>query len=341
LYFRDGSLFAQRFDEKALAFDGPAMPLGVDAQAYWPTGSSAHAAAGPTLAAFPWPAQRLLRWAGRDGQDAGSGPPGDYYQIRISPDGRKVAATVTDRRTGVSALSILDIARKTLTRASYDKLDHDSPVWSPDGRQIVFTSDVGGPPHLFVFDIASGKTTQLLPVTELQFPFSWTADGRIFYQEIRPSTRSDIVTVPGSGGKPADWLSTPFNESDPVVSPDGRWVVFISDESGSRELYAAPIDRPREAVRLTTGGGNSIRWSRDGREIYFLRGPRDVYALAMKVEGDSIAAAEPVHLFTNSSDIRDYDVDRDGRFVIAQLDRDADNLPLTVLVNWQAALEKK
>ena len=339
VYFRDGSLFAQHFDEEKLAFDGPAQPLAIDAQAYWPTGSSAHAASAQTLVALPWPAQRTLRWIDRTGKVVASGPAADYYQMRLSPDGTKLAATLTDRKTGVGSLATLDVARKTLTRASFDKIDHDTPVWSPDSRQIAFASDVEGPPHLFIHDLGSGKSEMLLPVSELQFPGSWTDDGRIFYQEVRLETRGDLMTISPSTRKPEVWLSTPFNESDPAVSPNGHWVVFSSDESGTRELYAARIDRPREAVRLTTGGANRVRWSRDNREIYFLRG-RDVFALPMNVEGDSIAAAEPQHLFTATSDIQDYDVDASGRFLVAQHERSASGVPLTVVVNWQTTLAK-
>lgn len=313
------------------------MPLGVDAQAYLLTGASAHAAAAGTLAAIGWGEPRRLGTFDREGNLIAAGPPADYYQIRLSRDGRKAAVSLIDRRTGVGALWTLDVARNTLTRASFENIDHDSPTWSPDGRQIVFASDVGGPPHLYIHDVGTGKIEPLLPAGNIQFPDEWTAD-RIFYQEVRPETRTDIMTLSLKDKTPRVWLSTPFGEFDSRVSPDGQWVAFISDLSGMRELYAAHIDRPREAVRLTTGGVRQIRWSRDGRELYFLRGTRDLYALPMKVEGDSIAAAEPVHLFTTTSTIQSYDVDPSGRFLVSQL-AGGDVIPLTVVLNWQAQLE--
>ena len=341
VYVNDGTVVAQRFDEKALALTGPRVPLGGDVRNYRRLGGSAHAAGGGTVVAFSYADPGRAIWMDRSGKVLGSAAPdADYHQVRVARDGRKAVAGVIDRKTGIAALWALDIARRTLKRVSLDVVDHERPVWSPDGTQIAYASDIGGLPHLYVLDVVSGASREILPAGGLQFPRDWVEGAGIVYAALSDDTSNDIMVVSPADKTPKPWLRTPFNEPYARVSPDGKTMAFLSEESGGRELYVAPWDQPREAVRLTTGGARIPTWSADGREIYFLRGRRDVFALPVRVEGANVTSGEPVHLFTTTADILDYDVAPDGRILIAQADDRSEQKRLHVVVNWQSEMEK-
>jgi Tol biopolymer transport system component len=187
-----------------------------------------------------------------------------------------------------------------------------------------------------VLDVATGASRVILPAGGLQFPRDWIDGAGIVYVELSNDSRNDIMTVSPKDRTPKAWMRTPFNETHARVSPDGKTMAFLSEESGSRELYVAPFDRPRDSVRLTTGGARIPAWSPDGREIYFLRGRREVFVVPVQLDG----ATEPVHLFTTTADILDYDVAPDGRILIAQADDRTEQKRLQVIVNWQAAMVK-
>ncbi len=333
VFVHDGTLVAQRFDERELALTGPRVPLAHDVRNYKHLGGSAHAAGGRTIVVFPFADPAHAIWMDRTGKVMGNAAAdADYHQVRVARDGRKALAALIDRKTGLSALWTLDIARKNLRRASVDAIDHERPVWSPDGTQIAFVSDVGGLPHIYVHDVAGGNSREITPVGKLQFTRDWSESAGIIYVEFSDQTGSDIMTVSPQDKTPKVWLRTPFNEPSARVSPDGRSMAFISDESGAAELYVAPFDRPRDSVRLTSGGARLPAWSGDGREIYFLRGRREMFAVT--------PTGEPVHLFTTTADILDYDVAPDGRFLIAQADDRSEQKRLQVIVNWQSEIEK-
>ena len=341
VYIHDGAVVAQRFDEKALALTGPRVPLGGAVHNYRRLGGSAHAAGGGTVVTFPYSDPGRAIWVDRSGKVLGNAAPdADYYQLRVARDGRKAVAALFDRKTGMSALWTLDVARRTLKRVSLDPVDHERPVWSPDGTQIAYASDVGGLPHLYVLDVVSGASREILPAGGLQFPRDWVEGAGIVYAALSDDTSNDIMIVSPADKMPKPWLRTPFNEPYGRVSPDGKTMAFLSEESGGRELYVAPWDRPRESVRLTTGGARVPAWSADGRAIYFLRGRREVFAVSVRVDGATVTSGEPVHLFTTTADILDYDVAPDGRILIAQADDRSEQKRLHVIVNWQSEMEK-
>ena len=341
IYVRDGTLVAQRFDEDKLQFAGEPIVIAPGVYTFKPLGQSPHSATARTIAWLPFPPTARMVWLDRRGNEMeDAAKPDDYVAARISPDGKRIVTDILDRATGMGNLAVIDRFRKTSTRVSFENQNYSNPSWAPDGKRILYSIDLEGPAHLFTKVVGSDKDEKLTPPGNIQAPTHWAGD-RIFYSENAGATRSDILTLSPADRRVSVWLQTRFNEWEPRVSPDGRWVAFLSDQSGRTELYAAPIDRPTEAVRVSANGASrrGPRWSNDGSELYFLNG-RDLMAAQIKASAGSIDVAEPVRLFSAQSDVKSFDVDNTGKFLFT-LDPGAAMRGVSVLVDWQGELEKQ
>ncbi len=243
LYVRDGTLLAQPFDGRALRLTGDPMPIADQLLYFWPTGAADFSVSENGVLAYRAGASiTRLAWFDRRGAEVGSvGAPNDYQLPRISPDGQSAAVGVIDPHTGTSDIWIYDLSRGAFTRFTSEPGGEESPVWSSDGRQIVFAADPDGPPHLHqkaLHETRSGAV--LLPLSGwVQSSYDWTRDGRfILYGDGAAKTGEDLMLLPMFGErKPTPFLRTRFNEVDARFSPDGRWIAYVSDESGRSEVY--------------------------------------------------------------------------------------------------------
>ncbi|MGE3190618.1 MAG: TolB family protein, partial [Vicinamibacterales bacterium] len=145
----------------------------------------------------------------------------------------------------------------------------------------------------------------------------------------------DLWLLPArGGGEPVPYATTPFNEAQGAVSPDGRWLAYASDESGDYELYLDSFPRPGARVRLTLGGGSDPRWRGDGRELYFRRDGA-IFALSLDLSGTTPALGATTRLFDAGPDLRAYDATADGRRFLVNVPAAAATAPdITVVVNW-------
>jgi Serine/threonine protein kinase len=334
LFVREGTLFAQRFDEKKMQLDGVAVRLADGVWFYGANGLSHDHAAGDTLAWAGSKQSTSLTWIDRTGHVIGEAlAPNSYTNGRISPDGRRYATGIADSRTLTGDIWIADLGRKSLTRMTFGDHDHVRPVWSADGRSIAFAANQDGPPSIFTQTLGAGDEHPLTKPGMVQRVDDWLHDGRIFFNTDQPKTGADIfIARPDGGVEP--WLQTPAVETAARISPDQRWVAYVSDDSGQIEVYVAPLDHHTDRVRVSTSGGSVPQWSRDGRELYFVSGG-DLFSAAVTATSDSIDFAAPNRIYSADQDINAVDTAPDGRLLVSIRLIAPATQPLNVMVGWK------
>ena len=296
--------------------------------------------------------KRSLVWFGRDGKRLDeAGQPESYLRLRISPDGKRAVVSRTDGSN--IDLWLLDFSRSAaMTRLTFDPKVDDYPVWSPDGRQVAFASDRSGIIQLYRKDTGgTAREVQLTSGGNPKVPTDWSRDGKyLLYQEFDPKTGFDVWALPlegDHGGKPIPVAQSPFNETDGFFSPDGKWIAYMSTESGRNEVYVQPFPPTGAKWMISTQGGVQPKWRGDGKELFYLPGASDrIMAVNIRTAGGGIEYDAPHELFpvsTLPAIVSAYDVSADGqRFLVLQPPAGAspDQNALTVVLNWQAGLKK-
>ncbi len=349
VFVRGSTLVAQAFDPDRLELRGEAAPLGVDLPSTsWTTGQRALSASfDGTLSWYTPPrawGQPVL--VDRRGQDLGRlVESGSWTGPRLSPDGRRLVMSRATTSTPTGDLWVIDVSRSVATRTTTDPGDDTNAIWSPDGTRLVFTSDRGGPGDLYIIRADEPESEKLLLASEVsKFPLSWSPDGRfLIFGTTTPQTWWDLWLLPLEGDrKPVPFLATPFAEGGARFSPDGRWVAYDSDVSGTSEIYVRPFRESGGTWRVSSRGGRTPSWRGDGREIYYLA--PDSTLMAAPVTGVApFRTASPVPLFNiaspESTDTY-YDVFPDGKRFIVNQRISSKEEPINVLVNWVATLRK-
>jgi Tol biopolymer transport system component len=289
-----------------------------------------------------------LVWFDRAGKQFGVlGDQAVYLDLGISPDGRNVATSITDPAIGPPDVWIYEVSRGLRTRFTFATEVERYPVWAPDSTRVAFSSSPV-PFHIFEKSLAGiAKEGTLLESERPVFPQSWSSDGRFLAYEARgvPNTGADIWVLPLTGErKPVLFLQTSFVESSPRFSPNGRWIAYVSYESGRSEVYVAPFPGPGRKLQISSAGGQHPRWRRDGREIYYLSNDNKIVAVEVSAIGDTFEVGSSKALFETRPNRNGnvYDVSRDGRsFLVNTLAQAQTSEPLTLVVNWPAALKNK
>jgi len=346
VFARDGALFAQKFDEKKRSFLGEPSIVASNVHVFLgPAHSTFSVSTTGVLAYRTAPRPSRLMWLDRQGRELGRlGEPAVVKGIRISPDGARAAVDIEDRRTGTSDVWLFEVARAISTRLHFDATDENNPVWSPDGTKLVYRSDRKGPPDIYEITVGvPGSERPFLEQVGVQQPEDLSKDGRnLAYVNQAQSGLWNIWLLPlQAGGRASPWLNSKFNETSPRFSPDGRWIAFESNESGTPEIYAALTEGAREKRRVSPGGGRQPRWRGDGKELFYVA--PDGFVVAVPVTpGALLETGSPIPLFRVEPEIQNFDVSRDGaRFLLsAPLDKVGES-PIRVIVNWPALAEKE
>jgi serine/threonine protein kinase/Tol biopolymer transport system component len=355
LFYAEGrTLFARPFDPDALEFRGDPVPVaekvgrgsyGIAAFSVSQTGALAY------RTSFGFEAE--LVWFDRHGKRLSAvGPPGDYADPELSPDGRQVAV---DRSEDGASRDIwtVDVEQGRLMRLTFDpEMDH-IPSWSPDGTRIVFDSHRTGAGDLYEKAAnGSGPEQLLLSWKDGTGMMDWSPDGRfIAFSSGTPSTLGDMWILPLDGDrKPFPYLQTKAREGSGRFSPDGRWMAYVSHESGQPEVYVQAFRGAPAGTggkwQVSSGGGGQPAWRRDGRELFYLSGP-DARLMAVEVKtGETFEAGSPRVLFdTGLAAARrgprnDYSASPDGQRFLLRVPTSAAAEPVQVLVNWPALLKR-
>ncbi|HEY6050449.1 MAG TPA: protein kinase, partial [Thermoanaerobaculia bacterium] len=353
LYVSEGALLARPFDPKGLRFSGNPLTVAGRVPYFAITGGADFAVSQTGALAFvEGEPQGRMAWFDRGGREVGTvGESRNLETPSISPAGRQVAVGVADNKAGSSHLWIENFDGQPPLRFTYSAGAEFAPVWSPDGRQIVFAHDPGnGSVRLRLKKLGdTGDGDDLLAPTNFQIPHDWSSDGRfIVYTDDDPKTHNDIWILPMDGDrKPNPFLKTSFEESDARMSPDERFIAYVSDESGRSEVYVATFPTGAGRRRVSVQGGSQPRWRRDGRELFFLAADARLMAVPVRA-GEPMDLGAPVPLFrspttaSNRSELaiwNDYDVSPDGQRFLIRLDLiSRDTMPVTVALGWGAGI---
>ena len=304
-----------------------------------------------TLAFLEGQQNTQFAWFDRTGKRlAMVGPPGRWLASQLAPDGQRLVA---ERREGESQnadLRLLDLARGTDNRFTFDPAHDQRPIWSPDGNRIVWASNREGVANLYQKSAnGAGQDDLLLRSAWPKAALSWSPDGRcILYREVTPETNGDLWILPMVGERtPLRWLSTPFTESNGAFSPDGKWIAYQSNESGRMEIYVQAFVPGAAATggkwQLSTKSGFNPTWRRDGRELFFNTPDNKLMAVDVTL-GAEVKAGPPRELFSlvglRPTTSGSFMVTGDGQRFLFQTN-DTPNLPpFTVVLNWMAEGKK-
>jgi hypothetical protein len=353
-------LVAQRLDLGRKALTGSPLTLAdsvaFDTNNY--VGATSVSATGAVAYRSGRFSRRQLQWFDRSGKALGTmGAPDDnnLSSPSVSPDGRVAVSRMVQGNTDIW---LLDGTRTS--RFTSDAANERFPIWSSDGSRIVFDSNRKGPRNLYQKPSSgAGAEEVLVESPQDKTVNDWSANGRfILYHSVDPETAQDLWVVPIDGdGKPWVFLKTGFDERYGQFSPDGRWVAYRSNESGRMEVYIRPFAAQADSngaanpsagqSQVSSAGGTFPRWRADGKELYYIGPSGEMMAAPITTTGTKLEAGAPVVLFrtriygggADNGQNRQYDVTRDGRFLINSVLDDA-SAPITLLQNWNPELKK-
>jgi Tol biopolymer transport system component len=345
LFHRDGTLMAQPFDAAALETTGEATPIAEGVQ-FNPVNRGASFAASQTgvltyrLGAGAPP--KTLVWVDRKGiEEPLAAPSRGYQQPRLSPDGRRIAVQIEDRG---NQIWVYDLERETLTRLTFEGSQNEAVIWTPDGKRVTYYSNQAGPLNLFWQTAdGSGGSERLTTSQGSHAAMSWSSDGqRLAYTETITGDR-DIFVLDMADKKAAPFLKTPFIEGGAQFSPDGRWIAYVSNESGRTEVYVQPYPGPGGKWQISAEGGSEPIWNRNGRELFYRSGDR---MMAVPVTtGETFSSGRPQLLFERRyasiqlpQTFAYYDVTPDGQRFLMVKETEQAGTPIEVILNWPALM---
>jgi dipeptidyl aminopeptidase/acylaminoacyl peptidase/tRNA A-37 threonylcarbamoyl transferase component Bud32 len=332
-----GTLLAVPFDERGLEVTGAPTPL-AEGMYVGPFGSTDVTVSGEgTLVYKPGSETGYARlvWRSRDGASETVDPnwPGDFFvgDIAVSPDGRQVALEALAPSVSVGRdVWVKQLDRGPLSRLTFDGTVRD-PEWSADGRSILYVqNDADGAVYRVRAD-GSGTVDVVTRVGQPLAEVETDPDGGRLVVRVQGSTSRDLWVADLAGDRTAEpLLTSPFGEVSPALSPDGRWLAYVSNEGGQSQVYVRPFpDVQSGRTQVSLRGGRAPRWASDARELYYIDLTGTIMAARLQ-PGATFRIVEQEQLFTVQSD--DYDVAPDGRFLVIEADEDATDLGEVILV---------
>jgi len=353
VFHREGTLFARRFDPASRKSTGDvALPLVDNVWFNSMTGRGVFSVSDTGVLAYRTAEDSVLSWFDREGNARGTlGPPDQYRDPAISPDGRTVAIARLDRQFGTDDIWLMDAERGSPTRFTFHPGSDRAPVWAPQGERIAFASRRSEKADIYVKSTTGAAAEQLLlSLPRGVRPVDWSRDGR-FLIFVQPGVdmHFDLWALPPYPGQtPFAVLETAATEQLGQLSPDGRWLAYDSNETGTYEVYVRPFPgRTTEKWKISDRGGIEPKWRRDGRELFYLGADGRLMAVTVRTtpsfEHDAPRALFETGAVSGSLGIRgrnQYDVAPDGgRFLITVLGRGS-STPITVVLNWPVMLSR-
>ena len=350
LYVQGGNLMAVPFDSQHLTVTGAAIPV-VEGLLHSTTSGAAQYSISTTgtlvyILGASHADERSMVWVNRRGEEQMlTAPPRPYVFPKISPDGKQVGVAITGQET---QLWSYDLSRETLTRLTFDGTLNLNTIWTPDSKSIIFQSNKDGPPNIYSQRAdGSGGLERLTSSDFVHFPVSISPDGQLLaYGEINPTTGYDLWILRLKDHQAMPFLRTPFTESVPQFSPDGRWLAYISNESGRYEVYVQPYPGPGGKWQISTDGGTEPIWNPNGRELFYRDGSK---MMSVQISTQSgLTTGKPRMLFEgpyqpSPATTPNYAVSPDGqRFLMFKFAGASEEAPMqiNVVLNWFEELKR-
>jgi dipeptidyl aminopeptidase/acylaminoacyl peptidase len=350
LYLRDKTLVAQPFDRRSYVLKGEPHTLSDEVQYTNLVDRAVFSVSGGEVLVTQTgrgASISQLTWFDRTGKPVGIvGAPGSYGNVRLSPDGRGVAVDQTNTNGRYADLWVFEPGQAATTRLTFDPSGHQAPTWSPDGKQILFSWNrkLGAQLYLKNAD-GSGSAEEVadLGASISVNAWDWSHDGK--YVLVRKGNELWYLSWPERVAKPL--LQAMWAVQNAQFSPDGRWIAYTSNETGTMEIYVSPFPSVNGKWQVSSAGGQEPRWRRDGKELFYLSPEGKLMAVGLKT-GASLKAEPPVALFqtrrrqpVSSFAVFSYDVSVDGqRFLVITKVDEGNAAPLSITLNWTSELEK-
>jgi Tol biopolymer transport system component len=351
LFSRGSVLLAQPFDAEKMELSGEPLPAAepVAGLPFLP----GYAYSVSETGALAWrpgsPFTSMeLTWFDRTGRKLGSvGEPGEITNPMLSPDGERVLITLRDPATKTRDIWILDLARGTSSRVTFDPGDDHNPLWSPDGAYVIFSSSRKGHHDIYRRRADwSGADEELLVSDVDKGVDSISPDGKLLLYNVQGKGRSSIWSLPLTGDrKPMEVVTGPYLANFGQFSPNGRWIAYTATESGRNQVFvcSAPGSGLPQGKRQISMAGTMPQWRRDGKDLYFMDGDK-LMAVPVGSDGTSFDSGTPVQLFTARLGIsfrNHFTVSADGQRFLFASPRDSGNPGgFNVLLNWPGLVKK-
>jgi Tol biopolymer transport system component len=353
VYGRNNSLFAVSFDVNRLQVGSPSPVLdgvfGLGPLAFYgfsDSGTLVYASSGGLLGV----GSSTLVWVDRQGAEQAIPAPARMYSanLKLSPDGGRVAVSSIDTQTLTGDIWIYDLARGVPERRTFAGINQ-GPVWTPDGKRLIYYSaGVGAAPGVSVVPAdGSGAPSSILANADAPFvPTSISPDGKTLLGTRNSSGANAVWVLPVPEGssadaKPTSFLESKFNQANAQFSPDGHWVAYQSDESTSPQVLVVPYPGPGGKVQVSLEGGANPRWNPKGGELFFRSGNKMMVAA---VQTSPTFRAETPKMLFESSNLSAFDVSPDGRkFLMIKLGGNQPNqqTEMRVVLNWFEELRRR
>ncbi len=351
LYQREGNLVAQRFDAGKFVLSGDAFPVIEHVPTDADRGNVLFSVSSQGILVYPGgenSSKAQLTWFDRDGKQLGTlGEPEDLGGPALSPDGKKVVASISGAN-GKFSLWMFDVTRGISSRFTFTDSSDFFSVWSPDGKQVAYSSNRAGRLELYVKPASGVESEQLLVTGEGEsMPMDWSRDGRyLAYQtQSRTTKKFDLWILPITGDrKPFPFIGTDASEEAGTFSPDGRWFAYMSDESGRYEIYVVPFPGHGGKWQVSSSGGGFPSWVANGTELDYFTNDRKWMAVEVNGKGNDFSigtsktlfGGKPIPVFPQ----RGAFVTRDGKKLLTPVQGDTGSVPFTLVTNWGAAIKK-
>ena len=351
VFARAGTLHAVPFDFKRLQVTGPSIPVlehvitdpatGAAQFSFSENGSLVY------IQGDPWIAERTILRTNHQGKiEPLSEKHYPFQNPKYSPDGKKLALMIEAANDDVW---IYDIVRDNFTRLTYEAGSNVVPIWTPDGQRVTYSSNRAGPYNLFCKPaFGSGAEEQLTSSEFIEFPSSWSPDGEVLiYSQNHPNTGLDIWMFPfKEENKPKKFIVTPYNEFAPIFSPEGKWIAYVSDESGQNEIYVQQFPGPGGKLQISVNGGSFPLWAPNGDKLFYINGNK---MMSIEISTDpEFEVSSPKQLFESdylstgaNPSIPNYDISPDGsHFVIIRSEQEKAPTRIHVILNWFEELKR-